>query len=60
MRQGLIVGRLDVHHDDNYGIDHRRGWTICWDGRVLEELMPLYRAVWRFLTISAPWRFRES
>ena len=42
------IGRLAIQHDRDYGIDHRRGWSICWDGHYIVELERyLCVALWR-------------
>ena len=34
----LRLGPFYADYCRNYGIDHRRGWTIEWDGSVVSEL----------------------
>jgi len=41
--------------DRDYGIGHRRGWTVKWNGSVLAELEPfLVVALWK------AWRRRRA
>lgn len=54
----LVLFNLHLHHDRDYGIDKRTGWTMLRDGRVLHpQLTSLPRALWAL--VVDVWRDRR-
>jgi hypothetical protein len=63
MTSEVTLGRLSLQHDDDYGIDHRRGWSISWEGSFVAELMPFVPAglqVWRRIRNIRKWQREEA
>lgn len=44
----MMTHSLALQWDVDYGMNHRKGWTVIWDGSVMVELTrPLPLALWR-------------
>ncbi len=28
----IITHKLDIHYDSDYGIEHKKGWSLAWRG----------------------------
>jgi hypothetical protein len=48
---------FDLQWDRDYGIDHRKGWTVVIDGSVCSELEPwLVVAMWKGFRTWRRWK----
>jgi len=45
----LELGRFALHRDENYGCEHRTGWSFAWDGHfIVDDIEPsFWKMVWR-------------
>lgn len=42
----IVIGRFGLHHDRDYGVSKRTGWSAVWDGSVMVQFVSLPRALW--------------
>lgn len=48
--------QFSLTFDRNYGISRRTGWTVVYDGSVIEQFVSFRRALWLWLKLCCGWR----